>query len=138
MIDIDHFKRFNDHYGHQAGDVCLQTVASVLKAGLHRPYDLAARYGGEEFVCLLPETDLEGASMKAEQLRRQIWSLALPHADSPTEPTVTISIGVAAMIAHEHDAPQQLVAEADRALYEAKDAGRNRVCLARAAEDRSA
>jgi diguanylate cyclase (GGDEF)-like protein len=138
MIDLDHFKRFNDHYGHQAGDACLQTVASVLAAGLHRPYDLAARYGGEEFACLLPETDAAGACAMAEELRRQVWALAVPHADSPTAPAVTISVGVAAMVPDEHGSPHELVARADRALYEAKAAGRNRVCAARPAAERPA
>jgi len=127
MIDIDHFKLYNDHYGHQAGDNCLRQVATTLKAGLSRPHDLVARYGGEEFVCLLAECDLEGAITKAEGLRATVAGLAIPHAISPTADIITLSIGVAVTIPMVGTSPDNLIAAADAQLYLAKQAGRNRV-----------
>jgi diguanylate cyclase (GGDEF)-like protein len=126
MIDVDFFKKFNDHYGHQAGDECLGSIARELQASARRPGDLVARYGGEEFVILLPDTDLVEAHELAETLCRSIASLALPHRQSPYE-KVTVSIGVSAAI-HEEDMPaQDLLRAADQALYRAKEGGRNRV-----------
>lgn len=129
MIDIDHFKRYNDHYGHQAGDTCLQTVAAALKARLNRSYDLVARYGGEEFACLMPECDLAAGQAKAEELCQVVRALGVPHADSPTAQMVTLSIGVAALQPTTDGDPGQLVTIADAALYSAKSGGRNRVCV---------
>jgi diguanylate cyclase (GGDEF)-like protein len=128
MIDIDHFKRVNDSYGHQSGDVCLIAVASALKACLGRPHDLIARYGGEEFICLLPGTDLAGAQSKAEELRQSVQVLGIPNAGESTAPVVTVSIGVAVAIPTTEMTPDQLVESADKQLYEAKRAGRNRIC----------
>ncbi|MEW6164679.1 MAG: diguanylate cyclase [Pseudomonadota bacterium] len=130
MIDIDHFKRFNDRYGHQAGDDCLKTVAAALKEKLGRSHDLVARYGGEEFTCLLPESDLAGALAKAEELRIAVESLGIPHEDSSVARIVTISIGASTLVPDGDGGPDQLVAAADAALYDAKHAGRNRVCAA--------
>jgi diguanylate cyclase (GGDEF)-like protein/PAS domain S-box-containing protein len=130
MIDIDHFKHFNDHYGHQAGDDALIAVAASLRLGMGRSHDLVARYGGEEFVCLLPESDLEGAVAKAEALRTAIERLEIDHEVSPVAPNVTISVGVAAQIPSVDSDPAQLLAAADAALYAAKQGGRNRVCAA--------
>lgn len=131
MIDIDHFKAYNDHYGHQQGDSCLQQVATSLAAGCHRAQDLVARYGGEEFACILPDCDMDDAKTKAEALREGIARLQLPHAASPLAPQVSISIGVAlCRLAGENGAgldAKRLIAVADQALYAAKAAGRNRV-----------
>jgi diguanylate cyclase (GGDEF)-like protein len=131
MIDIDHFKAYNDHYGHQQGDSCLQQVAASLAAGCHRAQDLVARYGGEEFACILPDCDMDDAKTKAEALREGIARLQLPHAASPLAPQVSISIGVAlCRLAGENGAgldAKRLIAVADQALYAAKAAGRNRV-----------
>ncbi len=128
LIDIDYFKRYNDYYGHQAGDICLQAVASSLKAAFGRSHDLIARYGGEEFVCLMPESNRAGARAKAEALRKRVEQLAIPHADSPGSPFVTLSLGVAVLIPDDQAAPADLVRSADLALYAAKQDGRNRVC----------
>ena len=127
MIDIDHFKRLNDSYGHQLGDACLMAVASALKACLGRPHDLIARYGGEEFICLLPGTDLAGARAKAEELRQSVQDLGIPNEGVST--AVTISIGLAVVIPTTKMTPNQLVESADNQLYEAKRTGRNRICF---------
>ena len=131
MIDIDHFKQYNDHYGHGAGDVCLQKVAAELASGVARPGDLVARYGGEEFVVILPATDSEAARQIAERLRDRIEKLKLPHAYSDTEAVVTISVGAATQAGSSENATPQLLHDAaDKALYMAKNGGRNRVCPA--------
>ena len=127
LIDIDHFKQYNDLYGHPQGDACLRAVAEVLRAGLGRSHDLVARYGGEEFVCLLPECDLDGARAKAQALCRAVQARGLAHAGSPVVPVVTVSIGVASVVPHQDATPEQLLARADAHLYRAKAAGRNRV-----------
>jgi len=127
MADIDHFKRYNDSYGHLAGDDCLKAVAETLDAALGRATDLVARYGGEEFVIVLGATDLDDAEATAERLRKKIAGIAIPHADSDTSAHVTISIGVAATIPEKDDDRDALVEAADNALYEAKHDGRNRV-----------
>lgn len=130
MIDIDHFKQYNDHYGHGAGDLCLQRVAAELVKSLVRPSDLVARYGGEEFVVVLPDTNQSAAQEVAERLRERIEKLALPHAYSETASVVTISLGVASQIKiPEYFLPKVLNDAADNALYLAKESGRNRVCL---------
>lgn len=127
LVDIDHFKRFNDHYGHQQGDACLRTVGRMLQQHMQRPYDLAARYGGEEFVCLLPGCNQEHLHKKTEQLRAAVEALQLPHAASPTAPHLTISVGAALCIPQAKACAHTLLAQADAALYEAKNTGRNRV-----------
>jgi diguanylate cyclase (GGDEF)-like protein len=129
MIDVDFFKRYNDRYGHQAGDECLKRVALTLKEHLKRPYDLAARYGGEEFACMLPDTDGAGALVIAEELRLAIAALAIEHDDSPVAPHVTISIGVAVLQPQDDGDCAALLRLADQALYRAKDAGRDRCSL---------
>lgn len=126
MIDIDHFKDYNDYHGHAQGDACLRTVSQTLRGSLHRPADILVRYGGEEFLVLLPESDLAAAREIAERLRQAVEALALPHPSSPIGDRVTISLGVAAMQAHEGEFDHLLVA-ADAALYRAKENGRNRV-----------
>ena len=129
MIDLDHFKLYNDQYGHQQGDACLQAVAQTLRAGLGRAHDLVARYGGEEFVCLLPEIDAAGALSVAESLRTGVQALQLPHASSPVAGVVTISIGAASGVPRGDGTPTDLLARADASLYRAKSEGRNRVAL---------
>lgn len=127
MIDIDHFKGYNDEYGHVAGDDCLRRVAEVLRTTVKRPFDLVARYGGEEFAVLLPGTGSTGGEMVAEQMRAAVESLEIPHCRSSVGNWVTISCGVAAAAAAPEVEPASLIAMADRRLYEAKRAGRNRV-----------
>jgi diguanylate cyclase (GGDEF)-like protein len=128
LIDIDHFKKYNDNYGHQDGDACLREVASILKEQLRRPHDLAARYGGEEFACLLPGIVGEGALHKAQTMLQAIRDRHIPHASSETAPFVTISLGMAVIIPGPDQQPDQLVALADARLYQAKQQGRDRVC----------
>ncbi|WP_426173647.1 diguanylate cyclase [Massilia sp. TWR1-2-2] len=128
MIDVDHFKRYNDRYGHQQGDVCLRAVAGAIKAAMRRPHDLAARYGGEEFACLLPDTALEGALMKAAEIEAAVRALALEHADAALGGIVTVSVGVAGIAAPRQLDETALVQAADAQLYRAKREGRARVC----------
>lgn len=125
LLDIDHFKGFNDTYGHLAGDECLKLVARVLESGARRPADLVARYGGEEFCVVLPETGGEGAVLVAERLRAAVVGVAveLPNASA----RVTASFGVAAGMPMAGVDPQQWLARADLALYAAKMGGRDRV-----------
>ena len=127
LIDVDHFKHFNDTLGHQHGDECLQQVAKALATGLHRPSDMVARYGGEEFVCLLPDTDEEGAIHLAEQLRQRVYNQTQPTVTGATWPAVTVSVGVgvARLATMRHAA--DMLREADQNLYRAKESGRNRV-----------
>jgi len=127
MVDIDYFKQYNDTYGHQAGDTCLQQVAKAIGEVVSRPGDLPARYGGEEFVAVLPKTDAAGAAIVAEKMRTTVHALRLQHASSQVSNRVTISVGVAAMVPPEKSEPAVLVAAADQALYRAKREGRNRV-----------
>lgn len=129
MMDVDHFKDYNDYYGHQAGDDCLRAVARTLAETLHRPADLLARYGGEEFIALLPGTDVPGAATVAETLRTAVEHLAIPHARSTVSDAVTISVGVAVTEYTSGISPSDLVREADEALYIAKAHGRNYVKL---------
>lgn len=128
LFDVDHFKPYNDHYGHLAGDACLQAVSMAMRERLGRPHDLLARYGGEEFVCLLPDTDQAGAEAKANELRQAVMALDIPHDESPAARVVTVSVGVVSWIPREGMTPEQLLLAADAALYEAKTQGRNRVC----------
>lgn len=127
LADIDGFKRYNDVLGHQEGDRCLARVAGVFAAAVGRAGDLAARYGGEEFVVLLPGADAGAARRLAEQIRRDCEALALPHPEGPAGPVVTLSLGLAACVPSEDMSLEQLLAQADAALYRAKQQGRNRV-----------
>jgi two-component system chemotaxis family response regulator WspR len=129
LCDVDHFKLYNDHLGHPAGDLCLKKTAAVLTGQLKRPADLAARYGGEEFALLLPDTDLAGAMRVGEACRAGLEQLALPHPGAPCG-FVTMSMGVACIVPGEDDTLEELIARADAALYEAKRSGRNQVSLA--------
>ncbi|PLK47589.1 diguanylate cyclase [Uliginosibacterium sp. TH139] len=129
MCDVDSFKQYNDFYGHQTGDECLRSVAAVLKEGARRPADMAARYGGEEFAVILPDTALDGALQVAEELRLGVEALAIPHGGAELG-LVSISIGVACTIPRrERGTAEQLLGDADSALYQAKQSGRNRVVL---------
>ena len=126
LLDVDHFKRFNDRYGHQAGDDCLRRVASAIKVHLLRPGDLVSRYGGEEFACILPETDFEGAMAVAAGIEQRVRRLQIEHADSDVCNAVTLSIGVGVTMPEPSDNPQRLIALADAQLYQAKHSGRGR------------
>ncbi|MDW7646047.1 MAG: sensor domain-containing diguanylate cyclase [Desulfuromonadales bacterium] len=127
MIDIDHFKVFNDTYGHQAGDDCLIKVAGVLKAFSQRPEDLCARYGGEEFVLVFGNTDQKQALPLVAKAMDAVRDLKIPNAKAPTQPIVTISVGLATINPDQERAASDLVGEADRLLYQAKEQGRNRI-----------
>jgi diguanylate cyclase (GGDEF)-like protein len=128
MADIDHFKEYNDHYGHGAGDAALKKVAQALVDASQRPADLVARYGGEEFVALLPETDFEGVRLMAERLRAVVESLHILHEYSDAARWVTISVGFAYEEPADERSVNALLEQADRMLYRAKEEGRNRCC----------
>jgi len=125
LIDIDYFKLYNDNYGHLMGDDSLHKVAQALQQAVQRPADLVARYGGEEFAVILPNTTANGALRMAESLRYAVESLEIPHGYSPLCGIITISMGIACKVAVETSSPSELIAIADEALYEAKNAGRN-------------
>ncbi len=129
MVDIDFFKNYNDLYGHPAGDDCLKKIAHVLSETIARPGDIAARYGGEEFAAILPNTALLGAEKLAEQIRAHVEGLELPHANSAVSPWVTVSVGLATRVPTNGDDYTLLLEGADRALYKAKQQGRNRLVI---------
>jgi two-component system, sensor histidine kinase LadS len=136
IIDVDFFKRFNDAYGHPAGDACLQAIATAFEGALRRPGDLAARWGGEEFVALLPNTDAAGALTMAERICDAVRSLSLDHMDG-IGGRVTVSVGAAAVAIPTASDAAGLLAAADAALYEAKKSGRNAARLASSVEARA-
>ncbi len=127
LIDIDHFKLYNDHYGHQAGDECLRKVAQLLQAMTRRADEVAARYGGEEFVLLLPDVPLADATVVAQRCMDSLHEAALDHPRSPTAPVVTLSMGIASVVPLAGTGSDTLVQAADAALYRAKNGGRNRI-----------
>ncbi|MCS0584547.1 diguanylate cyclase [Massilia pinisoli] len=127
VLDVDHFKLYNDTLGHAAGDVCLQRVARTLQDHAARPTDLAARYGGEEFVLLFAETPAENAARLAEMIRTAVEAQEIPNPRSPTSTWLTVSVGVATIVPTQLDAIDNLFVCADRAMYAAKAGGRNRV-----------
>jgi two-component system chemotaxis family response regulator WspR len=127
MLDIDYFKSYNDTYGHLKGDEVLRKVAEIIQKSLMRPADLAYRYGGEEFVLILPEISITGTKSLAENIRKNVEALDIPHEGSQISPHLTISIGIASIVPAGNDVPTDLVSQADAALYRAKDDGRNRV-----------
>ena len=127
LMDIDSFKAYNDHFGHQQGDTCLTTVAQAVAGMLKRPADVAARYGGEEFAAILPDTSLAQARAHANAIRAHVAALALAHAPSATRPHVTLSIGVANFDKDMRNDVSSLIEAADKALYSAKRGGRDRV-----------
>ena len=134
MLDIDFFKQFNDTYGHPAGDRCIAMVAAALTRAVKRATDLPARYGGEEFACILPGADPKGAELVAQEVRLQIQSLNIPHAQSQVSPFITVSIGVASARCRPDMSADMWVAEADRLLYASKQLGRDRITTAQFGE----
>lgn len=127
MIDIDYFKSYNDTYGHLQGDTCLRQVAGAIQAALKRPGDFAARFGGEEFVAVLPGTDVAGALSVAGAIRANVRAASIPHSGSPEGGMLTVSIGISGAVPTMNLEPEDLLAAADEALYQAKSAGRHRV-----------
>jgi diguanylate cyclase (GGDEF)-like protein len=127
MLDIDHFKMFNDTYGHLKGDACLKQIAQAIQTRVNRSTDLVARYGGEEFACILPDTNNHAAIMIADRIRRSIFNLDIPHNTSPVENRVTASLGVVTGTCHQKDDPSKLIEFADQQLYSAKEGGRNKL-----------
>ncbi len=126
LIDIDFFKKYNDSYGHAAGDECLRSVAQTLSNTPQRPADLVARYGGEEFAAILPDTGCENAIPLAEKMRENVEALKVLHEANEASEHVTISLGVATTIPGDNSTPLALIEEADKCLYNAKETGRNR------------
>lgn len=127
FLDVDDFKPYNDHYGHQAGDVCLRKIAAVLRQTIRRPQDICARYGGEEFVVLLPNTFQENAAQLAENIRKGVERGKIPHIHSRAASYVTVSIGIASMMPRPGLDQNILIEMTDKTLYKAKEMGRNRV-----------
>jgi diguanylate cyclase (GGDEF)-like protein len=127
MLDVDHFKLYNDRYGHPEGDDCLVAVARSLRRSLRRPGDLVARYGGEEFIAVMSKTSIDQATEAAIRVCKSVAGLNMPHEGSPLYGKVTVSVGVATLRPRERDAnPAKLISLADEALYQAKNRGRNR------------
>ncbi|MDO3388287.1 diguanylate cyclase [Gilvimarinus sp. SDUM040013] len=137
MIDVDHFKLYNDHYGHPAGDACLKEVTAAIEQCLNRPYDLLGRYGGEEFVVLLPETNKEGIANISQRIRRSLADRQVAHDVSPTSDTVTVSIGGACCLQTTGHTLEGLIKAADRALYRAKHSGRDQFSIDEMASHRT-
>lgn len=127
LLDIDFFKQYNDHYGHVAGDDCLRRIGALLEPSAARPRDLVARYGGEEFVLVLPGTDAAAAMHLAERCRASVADAAIAHARSAIAAVLTVSLGVGTVIPAQGDASRTFIEAVDRALYQAKQQGRNRV-----------
>lgn len=127
MLDIDHFKLYNDHYGHSMGDKCIKNIANIIMTSLKRPTDSAARYGGEEFCCILPETDLDGAVTVAEEIASRLNSMQIPHEKSPTSQNVTLSAGIYSLIPEQGEFWKDALSKADEYLYQAKKNGRSRI-----------
>jgi diguanylate cyclase (GGDEF)-like protein len=130
IVDVDYFKNYNDTYGHLAGDSCLQKIAHTIRDSLRRAGNFVARYGGEEFAVILPDTDAERAYFFAESLREKIENLNIKHNDSKVGSNATISLGVSTAIPKKDDTQGKLISLADKALYKAKQGGRNRVAIA--------
>jgi diguanylate cyclase (GGDEF)-like protein len=127
MIDVDYFKKYNDCYGHIAGDQCLQAIAKTLGSFANRGGDLAARYGGEEFALILSDTKAEDALQCAENYRMAIEKLQIPHSQSDISNYVTVSVGVVTVIGNQEESMDKLILKADKALYQAKENGRNQI-----------
>lgn len=127
LVDVDHFKLYNDNYGHQKGDLCLRSVAHVIAAAARRSGDFVSRYGGEEFAVLLPNTDLIGTNLVANRILEGVRGLRLIHEHSPTASVVTVSQGITSVVPARDSTPIKLIEASDRRLYLAKQQGRNRV-----------
>ncbi len=125
LCDLDFFKPFNDTYGHQAGDDCLQKVAATIEKSVGRPGDLVARYGGEEFAVILPNTDIQGAEAIAERIRESVHNLEIEHKTSAVSKYVSLSLGIGTHIPKQRESGDILLTMADKALYQAKENGRN-------------
>lgn len=130
LLDVDCFKRYNDFYGHQAGDICLQTIAQIAQESLHRSTDFVARYGGEEFAIVLPNTAQEGAVVIAQRIQEALHNLAIPHPESDVSDIVSASFGIASMIPNQDQSCETFIGLADQALYHAKQGGRDRYDIA--------
>ncbi|MCE2573622.1 sensor domain-containing diguanylate cyclase [Motilimonas eburnea] len=127
MLDVDYFKQFNDYYGHLSGDACLKDIAEALTQVCHRATDCCTRFGGEEFIVLSPDTNIEQGQAMADKIQQAIAELNIPHQESKADSKVTVSIGIAALIPTTATTKEQLIELADKAMYEAKAAGRNRI-----------
>ncbi|KAB2312596.1 sensor domain-containing diguanylate cyclase [Betaproteobacteria bacterium SCN2] len=127
LFDIDHFKQYNDHYGHIQGDNCLRRMAQLLNRAATRPRDFLARIGGEEFVLVLPETDAEAAAKVARRCQDLLAEEGIPHEQSPVSPILTISLGIGTITPGRSDRPIDFIEEVDKRLYQAKEKGRNRI-----------
>jgi diguanylate cyclase (GGDEF)-like protein len=127
LCDIDFFKRYNDNYGHVAGDKCLKEVAQGIKRAVKRPADLVARYGGEEFAVILINSDVNGAMKVAEDIRKEIQELQIPHIDSDVSDHVSLSMGVSSIVPTDTHVPESFVNYVDKFLYKAKKTGRDRI-----------
>jgi diguanylate cyclase (GGDEF)-like protein len=125
MIDIDFFKQFNDTYGHMEGDKCLQNISAVFNTTINRASDFVARFGGEEFIILLEDTDKNGAVKVATDIQNNIHNLRIPHDTSSVNPYITVSIGIVVAHPDSSSVKETLVQNADKALYQAKNNGRN-------------
>ena len=129
MIDIDFFKSFNDNYGHQAGDDCIRDVARLLRASAQRSSDVVARYGGDEFAIILPHMEKEEAYQFAEQIRKRVLELAVPHEYSSVSPYLTISVGVHTIVPSDQSSIEECIKTADEAQYKKKKSHNKVVCL---------
>jgi diguanylate cyclase (GGDEF)-like protein len=129
LCDIDYFKRYNDKYGHPAGDTCLQKVATVLKYTAQKKYDLVARYGGEEFAIIMPYTSAVSAIHVAAAMQAAVREIEIEHKESFVSQFITLSLGIGSMIPNFETSPQELILMADQALYQAKEQGRNRIII---------
>ncbi len=138
LIDVDFFKAYNDFYGHQAGDACLRRVAQAMNDTIIRAGDLLARYGGEEFAVILQSNTAEGTIKVSEILRERVEALRIPHAKSDANNVVTVSLGAATVVPASYSSQATLIEEADKALYRAKEKGRNRVEILHDAIERKA
>ncbi|MEA1883532.1 MAG: diguanylate cyclase, partial [Thermotogota bacterium] len=126
IIDVDHFKLYNDNYGHLAGDDCLKRVADAISKSLKRSTDFVSRYGGEEFVVILPGANFSSAMRIAENIRSDVEAMKIPHELSEASDYVTVSLGASSMMPIKKNSPEELIKKADKALYRAKENGRNR------------
>jgi len=129
LCDVDYFKKYNDAYGHQAGDHCLRLIAGTIQASLLAPYDLAARYGGEEFAVILPQANVTEAQATATRIMTAVQQLKIEHQQSEVSPYISLSIGVATILPTVQNQPADLIRLADRALYAAKAQGRQQAVI---------
>ena len=129
LCDVDCFKSYNDTYGHQKGDECLQKIAQAIKSSVRSESDIVARYGGEEFAIILPHSSLNSALQVATRIKVEVKRLKIPHKTSTVSQYVTVSLGVSSQIPQFNSSLESLILEADQALYQAKNQGRNKWCF---------